>query len=153
MRQATRLSFSLFEKSAFFKKFIHHRKYSIEKLNVSSVAAEKTTMLKDGPGLKEFLVAGKNFPAPQRDAITSVVPYLNPLDYFGNGRKVFFEVYGCQMNVSDTEVVWAILKKSGYTKVDEIKEADVVLVITCAIREGAETKVILQKIFILIPNK
>ena len=45
------------------------------------------------------------------------------------------------MNVSDTEVVWAILQKYGYAKVNDIKDADVVLIITCAIREGAESKI------------
>ena len=35
---------------------------------------------------------------------------------------VYFEVYGCQMNVSDTEVAWSILKNVGYTKTADIKE-------------------------------
>lgn len=98
-----------------------------------------------GPGLKEFLVVGKNLADPKRSGIEETAvdhPYLSHAkDYHGNKRKVFFEVYGCQMNVSDTEIVWAILQKTGYVKVDDIREADVVLLITCAIREGAETKV------------
>lgn len=99
--------------------------------------------LQNGPGLKEFLIAGKNLTDPKKVGGTgSDVPYLlGPNDLLGNGRKVHFEVYGCQMNVSDTEVVWAILQKSGYVKVEDIKEADIVMIITCAIREGAETKV------------
>lgn len=35
---------------------------------------------------------------------------------------VYFEVYGCQMNVSDTEVAWSILKNVGYTKTADINE-------------------------------
>ncbi|XP_059609097.1 CDK5RAP1-like protein [Phlebotomus argentipes] len=98
-------------------------------------------ILPAGPGLKEFLVAGKNFPAPNKSAIAEDVPYLSALDISGQNRKVFFEVYGCQMNVSDTEVVWSILKGHDYQKVEDFREADVVLLITCAIREGAETKI------------
>lgn len=45
------------------------------------------------------------------------------------------------MNVNDTEIVWSILKDKGYTRVDSVNEADVCLLMTCAIREGAETKI------------
>lgn len=45
------------------------------------------------------------------------------------------------MNVSDTEIAWSVLKDHGYVRAQEIEEADVVLVMTCAIREGAEDKV------------
>jgi tRNA A37 methylthiotransferase MiaB len=45
------------------------------------------------------------------------------------------------MNVNDTEVVWSILKSKGFAKTDDIHTADIILVMTCAIREGAETKI------------
>lgn len=96
-------------------------------------------LLEDGPSLKEFLVVGKNL--PKNSSLPEDVPYLRTNNFSGNNRKVFFEVYGCQMNVSDTEIVWSILKRNNYLKVEDIKEADVVLLITCAIREGAETKI------------
>lgn len=54
---------------------------------------------------------------------------------------VYFDIYGCQMNVNDTEVIWSILKDSGFVKTNSLNEADVVLIITCAIREGAESKI------------
>lgn len=53
----------------------------------------------------------------------------------------FIETYGCQMNVSDTEVVRAILLKAGFSEADTLEEAAVVLANTCAIRERAEGKV------------
>lgn len=99
------------------------------------------TIPADGPGLKEFLIAGKNLPAPNRPVEVEIIPYLTSLDISGQNRRVFFEVYGCQMNVSDTEVVWSILKKHNYQKVEDIGDADIVLLITCAIREGAESKI------------
>lgn len=123
-----------------FEKIIRHWFAGTGNQRKMSVANAK---LQNGPGLKEFLIAGKNLADPKKVGGSGWdVPYLlGTNDLLGNGRKVFFEVYGCQMNVSDTEVVWAILQKSGYIKVTEIKEADIVMIITCAIREGAETKV------------
>ncbi len=57
-------------------------------------------------------------------------------------RRVYIETYGCQMNVSDSELMAGILTKSGHQTVPHLDDADVVLVNTCAIRENAETKVI-----------
>lgn len=57
-------------------------------------------------------------------------------------RKVFIETYGCQMNVSDSELMAGILIQSGHQTVSDIEDADVILLNTCAIRENAETKVI-----------
>ena len=57
-------------------------------------------------------------------------------------RRVYIETYGCQMNVSDTEVMSGILTRSGYEMVDRIEHANVVLLNTCAIRENAEEKVL-----------
>ncbi len=45
------------------------------------------------------------------------------------------------MNVNDADVVWSILSDHGYVRSPRPEEADVVLVVTCAIREGAEAKV------------
>lgn len=107
----------------------------------NAVQAQREKILANGPGLKEFLIAGKNLPAHSTAITTENVPYLNDLDFHGCGRKVFFDVYGCQMNVNDTEIVWAILKENGYVKTKAIEEANIVLVVTCAIREKAEDKV------------
>ncbi len=53
-------------------------------------------------------------------------------------KKVYIESYGCQMNVSDSEVVASILAKDGYVAVNSAEEADLVLLNTCSIREKAE---------------
>lgn len=60
-------------------------------------------------------------------------------------KKVYIESYGCQMNVSDSEVVASILAKEGYSPVKSAEEADLVLLNTCSIREKAEYTV-LQRI-------
>lgn len=55
---------------------------------------------------------------------------------------VYIETYGCQMNVSDSELMLGKLAASGYQQVDVPDDADVILVNTCAIREHAEQRVI-----------
>ncbi|MCH8903926.1 MAG: tRNA (N6-isopentenyl adenosine(37)-C2)-methylthiotransferase MiaB [Bacteroidetes bacterium] len=60
----------------------------------------------------------------------------------GNGkRKYYLETYGCQMNFSDSEIVASILNKEGYESVSDYKEAEMIFVNTCAIRENAEQTV------------
>ena len=58
-----------------------------------------------------------------------------------NQNKYYIETYGCQMNVSDSEVVATLLQKSGYAKTDDMQSADVIFLNTCAIREKAEETV------------
>jgi tRNA-2-methylthio-N6-dimethylallyladenosine synthase len=55
---------------------------------------------------------------------------------------VYIETYGCQMNVSDTELMLGKLAASGYESVEQPDGADVILINTCAIREHAEQRVI-----------
>jgi tRNA-2-methylthio-N6-dimethylallyladenosine synthase len=55
---------------------------------------------------------------------------------------VYVETYGCQMNVSDSELMLGKLAAHGYAEVDTPDAADVILVNTCAIREHAEQRVL-----------
>jgi tRNA-2-methylthio-N6-dimethylallyladenosine synthase len=54
---------------------------------------------------------------------------------------VYIETYGCQMNVSDSELILGKLAESGYESVSEPDAADVILINTCAVREHAEQRV------------
>ncbi len=56
-------------------------------------------------------------------------------------NKVYIETYGCQMNVADTEVVFSILGKAGYTRTEDIGDADVIMANTCSIRDNAEQRI------------
>ena len=58
-----------------------------------------------------------------------------------NGRKVYIESYGCQMNFSDSEIVASILENDGYETTRLMQEADIIFVNTCSIREKAEQTV------------
>jgi len=62
-------------------------------------------------------------------------------EFAANSPKVFMETYGCQMNVSDSEVVVSILKQNGYLYTEKMEEADLILINTCSIRENAEQRV------------
>jgi tRNA-2-methylthio-N6-dimethylallyladenosine synthase len=60
----------------------------------------------------------------------------------GTQPRVWLETYGCQMNVADSQLVTAVLRRAGYTTAAKLEEADVILLNTCAIREHAEERVI-----------
>lgn len=49
--------------------------------------------------------------------------------------------YGCQMNFNESAKMTHILKNSGYNMVDNYEDANLVLINTCTIREGAAVKV------------
>ena len=56
--------------------------------------------------------------------------------------KFYIETYGCQMNVSDSELVSAILCTAGHQLADNIDDADLILFNTCSVREHAEQRVL-----------
>ena len=56
-------------------------------------------------------------------------------------KRIFLESYGCQMNEYDSELIRSILLKANYAVVKHENDADVVMLNTCAVREGAHRKV------------
>ncbi len=56
-------------------------------------------------------------------------------------KKAYIETYGCQMNVNDTEVIFAILAKAGYERTENIEEANLIMANTCSIRDNAEQRI------------
>ncbi len=59
----------------------------------------------------------------------------------GEGRKLYIETYGCQMNVNDSEVVLSIMQDEGYRYTERLEEADVILINTCSVRDNAEQRI------------
>ena len=59
----------------------------------------------------------------------------------GDDKKgMYIETYGCQMNFNDSEIV-ASLADEQYATTDSEKDADIVLINTCSIRDKAEQTV------------
>lgn len=56
-------------------------------------------------------------------------------------RNFYIETYGCQMNVSDTEIVNSILMEEGMQPVNEPEDAEIIFINTCSIRDNAEERV------------
>ena len=58
------------------------------------------------------------------------------------GKKLYIKTYGCQMNEYDSDKTVDILKeKKGVQLTSNAKEADIILLNTCSIRDKAESKV------------
>jgi len=55
--------------------------------------------------------------------------------------KYFFHIFGCQMNEADAEVLAGFLVNMGYSEATTEAEADIILLITCCVREHAESRV------------
>ncbi|OAV71989.1 (Dimethylallyl)adenosine tRNA methylthiotransferase MiaB [Bacteroidales bacterium Barb4] len=56
-------------------------------------------------------------------------------------KHLFIETYGCQMNVSDSEVVASVMQMDGYLLTENMEEADAVFINTCSVRDNAEQKI------------
>ena len=64
---------------------------------------------------------------------------LRPLQ--GDGKKIFIETYGCQMNFGDSEIVVSVMQDEGYFYTENIEEADIILINTCSVRDNAEQRI------------
>ena len=58
-----------------------------------------------------------------------------------NPKRLYIETVGCQMNVLDSEMVVASLRRQGYQLTRDLENADTILFNTCSVRENAEEKV------------
>ena len=73
---------------------------------------------------------------------TSAPDYVSKIKGEIEGKKLFAHVitFGCQQNEADSERIMGLLLSMGYNKCSDPKDADIVIVNTCAIREHAEMK-------------
>lgn len=126
-----------------------HFKISIRHRSDDSLSTFRDK-LSAGPTFQEFATGSDGFPTilslnpDDKVYVTkrsAPHPYIDPALLDGRERKVYFETYGCQMNVNDTEIAARILRDHNYHIVTEIDDAQIVFLMTCAIREGAEQKI------------
>ncbi len=59
----------------------------------------------------------------------------------GKDKKYFIKTHGCQANFRDSETIAGLLDELGFISTDSEENADIILINTCAVREGAEDKV------------
>jgi tRNA-2-methylthio-N6-dimethylallyladenosine synthase len=64
------------------------------------------------------------------------------LSFSMNKKKIHIKSFGCQMNKLDTALVSSALVRAGFTLTENVKDADVVLINTCSVRDHAEQRVI-----------
>ena len=57
-----------------------------------------------------------------------------------NGKTYFIRTFGCQMNMHDSERVSGLLDSCGCLEVASPEEADIVIFMTCCVREAADTR-------------
>lgn len=69
------------------------------------------------------------------------------------GLKIYIETYGCQMNINDSEIAASILCAAGHTICKEAKDADIILINTCSVRDNAEQRVLGRIDFFAIEKK
>ena len=69
------------------------------------------------------------------------VTYPDSLVKYLKGKTYFIHTYGCQANYRDEEVMAGMFEYMGMSKANDIENADVVVLNTCAVRENAEQKV------------
>jgi tRNA-2-methylthio-N6-dimethylallyladenosine synthase len=59
-----------------------------------------------------------------------------------NINNIYVETYGCQMNLSDTEIIRGLMQDSGFNITNNVNDANVIIINTCSVREHAEERVI-----------
>jgi hypothetical protein len=102
-------------------------------LSSSSFSTSSAIRFNDNLTLNDFLNQNKNIKtmkatSPRKESSQASLQF-------------FIETYGCQMNVSDSEIVRSVLLEAGHVVCDTVESADIILANTCAIRENAEAKV------------
>ena len=60
------------------------------------------------------------------------------------------ETYGCQMNRADSEIMETLLHECGMVTAEREKDADVIIMNTCSVREHAESRV---RVFVMMPSR
>ena len=59
----------------------------------------------------------------QNDIIESIHRYMIQNNY---AKKAFVETYGCQQNVSDSEIIMGMLSQMGFEKTSDKESADII---------------------------
>ncbi len=68
--------------------------------------------------------------------------YIEKTRKVNEGKKLRYSILtmGCQLNENDSEKLCGMIEKMGYTKIEDAKQSDLVVMNTCCVRENAEDK-------------
>ena len=68
--------------------------------------------------------------------------YIEKVKKINEGKSLKYNIHtmGCQLNENDSEKICGMLEKMGYTKTENVKQADIAIFNTCCVRENAEDK-------------
>ena len=93
----------------------------LSKISTRCCSAKSSGKLsKRGPTFRDFLTSSafnsRSVQPSLKKTPEESHPYLNDEMLNGKGLNVYLDVYGCQMNVNDIEVVWSILESKGYAR-------------------------------------
>lgn len=74
--------------------------------------------------------------------IDQQLDYIDKVNNINKGKnlKYYILTMGCSLNENDSEKLSGIVTKMGYTKTENIEEANLILFNTCCIRENAEER-------------
>ena len=103
--------------------------------NTASVDLKFDPLLRPEPALSDFMrIRPIKFEGSQLNSLGHILKSNISL-------KFHVETYGCQMNLSDTEIVRSILLAAGHKEALAVEDAELIFQNTCAIRENAESKI------------
>lgn len=75
------------------------------------------------------------------DINNNVSEYIRNIKENIDEKKALVITHGCQMNEHDSEKITWLLEKMGYRFVNEVEDADLIILNTCSVRHSAEDKV------------
>jgi len=93
---------------------------------------------------KDYILPSLNDARRRNKEVSKNVSFIMDDSYkgLGEGKHYYIITHGCQANQRDSETMAGLLDQMGYSMCDDEKKADVIIVNTCAVRQGAEEKVL-----------
>lgn len=104
----------------------------------ASTSSSPSSKIHDNLTLQDFIQSNHNIKLINKKSKNILI---NNEQIQLNSLKFYIETYGCQMNISDSEIIRSVLLDAGHIQSDNLEAADIILANTCAIRENAEAKV------------
>ena len=74
--------------------------------------------------------------------IKNELTYIEKVKKINEGKNSKYHILtmGCQLNENDSEKICGMVEQMGYTKTDDVMDADLVIYNTCCVRENAEER-------------